>query len=128
MWYYVLVFIAAFAVDSLPFIGPPAWTVMVFFQMKYHLNIWWVLIAGVIGSAFGRYVLSKYISRLSVRVIRKERNEDIQFVGEKLAAKGWRVQLFVLLYTLMPLPSTPLYCRRHSQDTGYYCHPRISYR
>lgn len=109
MWQYVLVFLASFLVDSVPFIGPPAWTVMVFFQMKYHLNIWWVLIVGVTGSALGRYVLSKYIFRLSNRYIKKERNEDIQFVGQKLAAKGWRVQLFVLLYTLVPLPSTPLF-------------------
>ena len=109
MWEYLLVFFMSFLVDSVPFIGPPAWTVMVFFQMRYHLNIWVVLVVGVIGSALGRYVLSKYIPYLSLKVIRKEKNEDIQFVGQKLLDKGWRVQLFVLLYTLVPLPSTPLF-------------------
>lgn len=109
MWEYLLVFFMSFLVDSVPFIGPPAWTVMVFFQMRYHLNIWVVLVVGVIGSALGRYALSKYIPYLSLKVIRKEKNEDIQFVGQKLLDKGWRVQLFVLLYTLVPLPSTPLF-------------------
>jgi membrane protein YqaA with SNARE-associated domain len=109
MWYYVLVFLAAFLVDSVPFFGPPAWTVMVFFQMRYGLNIWWVLIVGVLGSTLGRYLLSKYIPWLSGKVIKVQKNEDIRFIGQKLGDDGWRIQLFVLLYTLMPLPSTPLF-------------------
>ncbi len=109
MLYYFFVFISAFIVDLVPFVGPPAWTVMVFFQMRYSLNIWVVLMVGVTGSAFGRYVLSKYIPVLSAKIIKPRKNEDIQFIGQKLADSGWRVQLFVLFYTLMPLPSTPLF-------------------
>ncbi|WP_240609262.1 hypothetical protein [Flavipsychrobacter stenotrophus] len=108
LWYYSLVFIAAFIVDLVPFFGPPAWTVMVFFQMRYGLNIWMVLVAGVLGSTLGRYILSLYIPFLSAKIIKVQKNEDIQFIGQKLGNNGWRVQLFVLLYTLMPLPSTPL--------------------
>ncbi len=109
MWHYLYVFLAAFAVDAVPFFGPPAWTVMVFFQMRFGLNIWWVLILGVTASALGRYVLSKYIPLLSARVIKQQKNEDIEFIGQKLAGDGWGIQVFVLLYTLMPLPSTPLF-------------------
>ncbi len=109
MWYYFIVFIAAFIVDLVPFFGPPAWTVMVFFQIRYDLNIWIVLVIGVAGSTLGRYVLSLYIPVLSAKVIKTKKNEDIQFIGQKLAKNGWEVQLFVLLYTLMPLPSTPLF-------------------
>ncbi|PQJ12322.1 hypothetical protein CJD36_000760 [Flavipsychrobacter stenotrophus] len=81
---------------------------MVFFQMRYGLNIWMVLVAGVLGSTLGRYILSLYIPFLSAKIIKVQKNEDIQFIGQKLGNNGWRVQLFVLLYTLMPLPSTPL--------------------
>lgn len=109
MLQYLYVFLASFLVDSVPFFGPPAWTVMVFFQMRYGLNIWVVLIVGVIGSTIGRYLLSRYIPWLSSKVINVQKNEDIQFVGEKLKDNGWKVQLFVLLYTLVPLPSTPLF-------------------
>jgi membrane protein DedA with SNARE-associated domain len=109
MWYYVFVFIAAFLVDLIPIAGPPAWTVMVFFQMKYDLNVWSVLIIGVIGSTLGRYLLSLYVPWLSGKFLKQQKNEDLQFIGQKLASSGWRVQLFVLLYTLMPLPSTPLF-------------------
>lgn len=106
---YILVFIASYLVDLLPFIGLPAWTVMVFFQIKYGLNIWIVLLIGVTGSSFGRYTLSRYIPWLSEKVIKKQKNEDIAFVGKKLSGDGWKVQLFVFLYTLVPLPSTPLF-------------------
>ena len=106
---YFFVFIASLLVDVVPFIGPPAWTVMVFFQLRFGLNIWLVLIMGVSGSAMGRYVYSGYIHRLSNHFIKPQKNDDLCFIGGRLAHNGWRVQLFVLLYTLMPLPSTPLF-------------------
>jgi hypothetical protein len=58
MWLYVAVFLAALAVDLIPIFGPPAWTAMVFFVMKFDLNPWAVLDVGVPGSALGRYLLS----------------------------------------------------------------------
>jgi membrane protein DedA with SNARE-associated domain len=106
---YVLVFAASLLVDVVPFIGPPAWTVMVFFQVKFSLNIWFVLIVGVTGSAIGRYLYGTYIHRISDHYIKPQKNEDLYFIGSKLANNGWQVQLFVLCYTLMPLPSTPLF-------------------
>jgi len=109
MGYYILVFLASFVVDLVPFIGPPAWTVMVFLQMRYDLNVWYVLVAGVLGSTLGRYMLSLYIPWLSAKLIKVQKNEDIQFVGQKLSGKSWQVALFVLIYTLVPLPSTPLF-------------------
>jgi membrane protein DedA with SNARE-associated domain len=50
-----------------------------------------------------------YISKLSNRFIKQEKNTDLQFIGKRLEKGGWRVQLFVFIYTLMPLPSTPLF-------------------
>ncbi len=109
MWPYILVFTSSFFVDLLPFFGPPAWTVMVYLQIKYGLNIWLVLVAGVSGSTLGRYMLYLYIPYLSEKLIKTQKNNDIQFIGNKLNNNGWRVQLFVFLYTLLPLPSTPLF-------------------
>lgn len=109
MLLYLCVFVAALLVDIVPFFGPPAWTVMVFLQMRYQLNIWWVLVAGVSGSTVGRYILSMYISAISGRFISKQKTDDIVFIGTRLSHAGWKAQLFVLLYTLMPLPSTPLF-------------------
>jgi len=109
MLFYFLVFIISFLVDVIPFFGPPAWTVMVFFQMRYSLNVWMVLLSGVIGSAAGRYTLSLYIPFFSDRFLNTEKKEDIDFLGKKLSVGSWKVQLFILLYTMVPLPSVPLF-------------------
>lgn len=109
MWPYLLVFVASILVDLLPFIGPPAWTVMVLLQVHYGLNIWWVLVAGVIGSTLGRYTLSKYMPWLSDRYIKADKNADLKFIGDKLSRKSWQIQLFVLVYTLTPMSSTPIF-------------------
>jgi membrane protein YqaA with SNARE-associated domain len=109
MWPYLLVFIVTFVFDLLPFVGPPAWTAMVFLQMRYNLDIWIVLISGVLGSTMGRYIMSRYIPWLSDRYIKVQKNQDLQFIGEKLSNKNWQIQLFVLIYTLTPLSSTPLF-------------------
>jgi membrane protein YqaA with SNARE-associated domain len=106
---YIFVFLASLLVDIVPFIGPPAWIVMVFFQVKFGLNIWIVLALGVTGSAIGRYLYSCYINRLAAHLIRPEKNNDLRFIGSRLSENGWKVQFFVLLYTLLPLPSTPLF-------------------
>lgn len=106
---YFFVFLASMLFDIIPLIGPPAWTIMVFFQVRFHLNIWIVLITGVSGSALGRYLYSSYVPYLSKKFIKPQKNDDLKFIGNKLANDGWRIQLFVFLYTLMPLPSTPLF-------------------
>lgn len=109
MLYYLFVFLVALLVDIIPFVGPPAWVVMVYFQIRYDLNIWQVLIFGVAGSALGRYILSAYMPVVFGGLINQQKKEDLQFIGSKLSDNTWRVQLFVLLYTLVPLPSTPLF-------------------
>lgn len=109
MGYYFIVFFASMVVDLVPFIGPPAWAVMVLLQVKFHLDIWAVLIAGVSGSTLGRYLYSLYIPLISDKFISQEKSDDIKFIGERLGHSGWKVQAFVLFYTLIPLPSTPLF-------------------
>lgn len=106
---YIAILLASLLVDIIPFIGPPAWTVMVFFQIKYQLDIWIVLTAGVIGSTIGRYILTLYIPYLSSKVLSKKKDEDLTLLGSKLSGKKWRVQVFVFIYTLIPIPTTPLF-------------------
>jgi len=82
---------------------------MVFFQILFGLNIWWVIIIGVFGSILGRYVLTLYIPLLAERIFKKSKNEDVQFLGEKMKDQGWRGQAAILAYTLLPLPTTPIF-------------------
>jgi membrane protein DedA with SNARE-associated domain len=82
---------------------------MVLCQITFDLPIWPVIVVGVIGSILGRYILTLYIPVVSDHIFKPAKNDDIRFLGNKLKTKGWKSQLFILLYTLMPLPSTPLF-------------------
>ena len=108
-WQYLLVFVGALLVDVVPFPLPPAFTVMIFLQITFHLNIWAVIAIGVTGSIIGRYILTLYIPMVSTRIFNHAKNEDVQYLGKKMKAKGWKGKVLILVYSLMPLPTTPLF-------------------
>jgi membrane protein YqaA with SNARE-associated domain len=108
-WQYLMVFLGTIAVDITPLPLPPAFTVMVFLQIKYNLPIGPVIAIGVAGSILGRLILTLYIPRVASRIFNQAKNEDVQFLGNKLKNEFWKGQFFILFYTLMPLPSTPLF-------------------
>jgi membrane protein YqaA with SNARE-associated domain len=109
LWKYFLVFMGAFFFDVVPFPFPPAFTIMVFLQIVFKLNIWLVIVIGVVGSITGRYILTLYIPILAGRIFQPSKNEDVQFLGRKMKEKTWKSQLAILVYSLLPLPTTPLF-------------------
>ena len=108
-WQYLLVFAGALLVDVVPFPLPPAFTIMVLLQLIFDLNIWVAIAAGVAGSIAGRWILSLYVPKVSSRLFKKAKNDDVQYLGRKMKEKGWKGQALVLVYSLMPLPTTPLF-------------------
>jgi len=106
---YLWVFLASLAVDLIPFIGPPAWIAMVFFMMKFDLNPWLVLAAGVPGSVLGRYTLSRFMPKIADHTIKERKTQELKFVGGKLRQTLWRSWLFVLIYSLLPMSTTALF-------------------
>lgn len=108
-WQYVLVFLGALIFDITPFPFAPAFTIMVFLQIVFKLNVWWVVIVGVAGSVLGRYILLLYAPLVSKKYLKKSKNEDIQFLGKKMNENKWKGVLVVLAYSLLPLPTTPLF-------------------
>jgi membrane protein DedA with SNARE-associated domain len=108
-WQYALVFLGALLFDIVPFPFLPAFTIMIFLQVVFHLNLWPVIIIGVIGSILGRYILSLYIPYISDKYFKSSKNEDIEFLGSKLKKGGWKSQLVIVAYSLLPLPTTPLF-------------------
>jgi membrane protein DedA with SNARE-associated domain len=109
MWHYVLVFLGAMFVDIVPIPLPPAFTVMIFLQIKFNLDVWIVIAVGVIGSIVGRYILTMYIPYVSDKIFKKSKNDDVQLLGTKMKAKKLKAQTFIMIYSLMPLPTTPLF-------------------
>lgn len=107
-WQYLLVFLGSVLVDIVPIPLPPAFTIMILLQIIFDLDIWVTLVFGVAGSILGRYILASYIPKISGRIFKPAKNEDIQFLGAKMN-NGWKGQLGILAYSLMPLPTTPLF-------------------
>ncbi|SHG38908.1 membrane protein DedA, SNARE-associated domain [Flavobacterium segetis] len=108
-WHYLLVFLGALLFDIVPFPFAPAFTIMVFFQILFDLNVWSVIIIGVAGSVLGRYILLLYAPLMAVKYLKQSRNEDIKFLGDKMNENKWKGILVVLAYSLLPLPTTPLF-------------------
>lgn len=108
-WQYLLVFLGAFLFDITPFPFAPAFTIMVFLQIVFKLNVWGVIVIGVAGSALGRYMLLLYAPMLSQKYLKDSKNQDIQFLGQKMNDNKWKGILVVLAYSLLPLPTTPLF-------------------
>ena len=108
-WQYALVFLGALLFDLVPFPFPPAFTIMMFFQIIFGLNVWWVVIIGVIGSVIGRYTLLLYAPLIGKKILKVSKNQDIEFLGGKMKENKWKGQLVVLAYSLLPLPTTPLF-------------------
>ena len=108
-WQYLLVFTGSFLFDVVFFPFLPAFTIMVFLQIMFSLNIWLVIVIGVAGSILGRYILTLYIPLMSERIFKRSKNEDVQFLGKKMKEKGWRSQMVIIAYSLLPLPTTPLF-------------------
>ena len=108
-WQYLLVFIGAILFDVVPIPFPPAFTIMVFLQIMFDLNIWLVIVIGVAGSILGRYILTLYIPFLAGKIFKQSKNEDVEFLGKKMKEKGWKSQMAIIAYSLLPLPTTPLF-------------------
>ena len=108
-WQYLLIFGGAFLFDVVPFPFPPAFTIMVFLQIMFKLNIWLVIVIGVAGSILGRYILTLYIPLLAGQIFKHSKNEDVEFLGRKMKEKGWKGQMAIVAYSLLPLPTTPLF-------------------
>ncbi len=108
-WHYLLVFAGSLLFDIVPFPFLPAFTIMVLLQILFNLDVWLVIVIGVLGSVLGRYILLLYAPLIGKKYLKVSKNEDIQFLGEKMRENKWKGQMIVLAYSLLPLPTTPLF-------------------
>ena len=109
MWAYFLVFFAALAVDTIPVFAPPAWILLVVLLVKFELNPWLTVVIGVIGSTIGRYLLTRYIPKVSASIVNRREDTNLRYIGGKIGKAKWSSAVFVFLYTLTPLSTTALF-------------------
>lgn len=106
---YLVAFVAALLVDTIPVFAPPAWTILAFLIIKWKPNPWGIIAAGAIGSVIGRYILTLYMPHVSAKIFRQSENDNISFLGKKLGGRFWHANTFVLLYAISPLSTTALF-------------------
>src|SRR2546421_13044962 len=109
MWAYLLVFFAALAVDTIPVFAPPAWILLVVLLVKFHLNPWLTVGIGVTGSTIGRYILTRYVPKISSRIVNRREDANLRYIGGKIGKAKWKSAGFVFVYTLTPLSTTALF-------------------
>ena len=109
MWPYLLVFFAALAVDTIPIFAPPAWIILVVLLVKFDLNPWLTVAIGVTGSTIGRYVLTRYIPKISSSLVNRREDANLRYIGGKIGKAKWSSSIFVFIYTLTPLSTTALF-------------------
>jgi hypothetical protein len=109
MWPYLVVFVAALAVDTIPVFAPPAWILLVILLVKFHLNPWLTVVFGVTGSTIGRYILTRYIPHVSASIVNRREDANLRYIGSKLGRAKWSSAVFVFFYTLTPLSTTALF-------------------
>jgi len=102
-------FLIGLLVDSIPVFAPPAWSVLVILIISFDASPWVVVVFGVLGSTLGRYILSRYIPRVSNKVLNRRGGKNLEYVGQRLNQGYWKTTLFVFLYTLTPLSTTVLF-------------------
>lgn len=109
MWLYAAVFLLAVAVDSIPVFAPPAWPIMVLFLVYYDLNVWAVILLGVIGTTIGRFILSTYMPWIGHNLLNPWEEENLKFLGDRLSQSAGSAFVLVFLYSLTPLSTTALF-------------------
>jgi hypothetical protein len=105
---YLVAFLSALVVDTIPVFAPPAWIILTFLIIKFSLNPWAVLLLGAFGSTIGRWILSLYMPKLADRLLSRREIKNMRFIGNRIGGRFWPSFTFVLIYSLTPLSTTAL--------------------
>ncbi len=106
---YALVFLIAFGLNLLPVFTPPTWTVLAFFHIRWHLDLWILAVGGAAAAAGGRFVLAKASSGL-VRYFPKKYAENVEYLRGYLKKKEAAATGFAFFYAaVLPVSSSQFF-------------------
>ena len=77
---YLLVFLTGLLIDLIPVFGPPTWVFFAVLMVRFKLNVFGVIAAGVSGSAAGRLMLTTYIHKISSRFIGRRDEANLEYL------------------------------------------------
>lgn len=106
---YLILLLVVILVNSLPAFAPPTWTVLISFYTGFELNIYLVILIGVLGATFGRFILAHYIQWFSHQLFNEKQHENLNYLGNKIGGTPVHSFIFTFIYSLTPLSTTVLF-------------------
>lgn len=105
---YLLLIAGVYTLNLLPAFGPPTWTLLVFFTIRYDLAIAPTILLGAMAAAAGRYTLANGAKLFRDRLTPK-RTAELDALRD--AAESNRSVSYALLglFALSPVPSAQLF-------------------
>ena len=97
---YLLVFLSAVVVDSIPVFAPPAWPILAFLLVYFDLNPVAVILLGVTGTSIGRLILCAYIPAICRKLVNHWEEHNLKFLGNRLLHGKASTFVFVFLYSV----------------------------
>lgn len=104
---YVIAAAVIFGVNLLPAFGPPTWSLLVFFRVRYGLDAVPLIALGGVSAASGRFLLATAAAHFHDRMSERRR-ANLTAAADALRDKGRGVAVLGL-FALSPLPSAQLF-------------------
>lgn len=105
-------YVAAAAViliaNAVPAFAPPTWSILVWFELAFRLNVVALIIIGVAAAVTGRGVLAMYM-RHSTRWMPRTYVENMHSAGDYLMRSRGRMAATFALFFVSPLSSAQLF-------------------
>lgn len=105
---YVLLLVVVFAANAVPAFAPPTWALLVWFELRYGLNVVATVALGVLAATTGRALLATYM-RHSTRWMPKQYVANMRSAGDALTGTKGRVAATLALFFVSPLSSAQLF-------------------
>lgn len=103
----LLVFAIAYAMNVVPVLGPPLWTVIAFFVVKFELPLIPTTIGATFCASWGRLTLTRITAHYGRSIIRAQQ-EDVDAVSEFVEHRRRTLFPFSLFYSIA-LPTAWLF-------------------
>jgi uncharacterized membrane protein YdjX (TVP38/TMEM64 family) len=103
-----LVFLVVLGVNLLPAFGPPTWSLMVLFSLKYDIPHLALIVTGVAAAGLGRWLLA-HGARHSRRWLSPSYVDNVEGFGEYITQRAQHAWTLIVMFFVSPLPSAQLF-------------------
>lgn len=105
---YLLVPVVVLAVNLLPAFGPPTWALLVYFRLRWSLDVVALVALGALGAGTGRLLLGLASRRLGDR-LSATRRARLEAVSARVGHGRAKGVVALGLFALSPIPSAQLF-------------------